>query len=358
MLSEDPYFSVLIPSYNRPDKIARTIESVLSGTFSDYEIIISDDFSPKRQEINKVIEPYLTKKNISFFQQQTNLREPSNKNFLVHKAKGKFNIFIGDDDYFFPNSLEVIKEYIDKNPNYEIYGFGYDLVDENTDLIMSRHCQSSMSIDSLDCIAAKEVFMAEILPLWFFHPATFCCKKNVELSLPYQKDVGMAEDMWFIFENLIMRNKIFIIPERIFCWVKIQENKTDLQINQSLIPLANLEARKKIYQKLLKLDLQQGYNQLYNFFKSKSFRNRFLYRSLLWDNLITEDSLRHYGEDDLLEEYKRLRSGTGLLLNRFSAYLNKFFRLIYLVGILEGCLIVIRSLTQRVKYSLNKFLHF
>ena len=50
-----PFFSVLIPSYNRPEYIGELINSFLNGKFQDFEIIISDDCSPKRDQIKERI---------------------------------------------------------------------------------------------------------------------------------------------------------------------------------------------------------------------------------------------------------------------------------------------------------------
>ncbi|MFM9825029.1 glycosyltransferase family 2 protein, partial [Flavobacterium sp.] len=40
-----PYFSIIIPSYNRAHIISRAIQGVLDQTFQDFEIVIVDDGS-------------------------------------------------------------------------------------------------------------------------------------------------------------------------------------------------------------------------------------------------------------------------------------------------------------------------
>ena len=45
-----PYFSIVIPVYNKEKFVVKTIESVLSQTFIDYEIIIVNDFSNDNTE--------------------------------------------------------------------------------------------------------------------------------------------------------------------------------------------------------------------------------------------------------------------------------------------------------------------
>src|SRR5512145_2636614 len=97
-----PFFSVLIPSYNRPERITQCVESVLANKGEDFEIIISDDASSQREAIAKAINPYLTQPNVHFLEQQTNVGEPANRNFLVSRATGQYNIILCDDDTLFP----------------------------------------------------------------------------------------------------------------------------------------------------------------------------------------------------------------------------------------------------------------
>jgi len=46
----NPFFSILIPAYNRPEELRQCIGSIISGSFKDYEIIVSDDNSPKKMK--------------------------------------------------------------------------------------------------------------------------------------------------------------------------------------------------------------------------------------------------------------------------------------------------------------------
>ena len=44
-----PFFSILVPSYNRPFELKRCVDSVLRSSFNNFEIIVSDDNSPLRE---------------------------------------------------------------------------------------------------------------------------------------------------------------------------------------------------------------------------------------------------------------------------------------------------------------------
>ena len=132
------FFSILIPSYNRPSYLEKCIESILKNDFNDFEIIISDDDSTESKEIQRVIEPYLKYENITFIKQSHNLGMANNWNFLVSNAKGEYVIILGDDDKFLAYTLRRLKYYVESYFDYDLYCFGYNVIDENDQFCYSR----------------------------------------------------------------------------------------------------------------------------------------------------------------------------------------------------------------------------
>lgn len=112
-----PFFSIAIPTYNRASDLQFAIYCILDQSFSDFEIVISDNCSTDNtKEIlgklkDKRIHYYRNKKNISFAQ---NVKE------VVRHAKGEYVFLHGDDDLLIhKNSLKKIHEDIVKyNPGY------------------------------------------------------------------------------------------------------------------------------------------------------------------------------------------------------------------------------------------------
>ena len=85
-----PYFSVIIPVYNREKRIAKAVNSVLQQTFCDFEVIIIDDASTDRTRA--VVEEYKDPR-ISYFQNVQNLERCTSRNRGIEKAVGKFICF-------------------------------------------------------------------------------------------------------------------------------------------------------------------------------------------------------------------------------------------------------------------------
>jgi len=97
-----PFFSIVIPTYNRASFLPKTIESFLNQTFQDFEIIIVDDGSTDNTE--EVVKKYLSDK--VFYFKKENAERAAARNFGTKKARGKFINWFDSDDYALENHLE------------------------------------------------------------------------------------------------------------------------------------------------------------------------------------------------------------------------------------------------------------
>ena len=109
--------SVLMPSYNHEKFLSEAIESVLSQTFKDLELIIVDDCSI--DDSPKIIADYPRKDTrVRVFFHQENMGVSKTLNDCLSKVKGNYVCFIGSDDIWFPYKLErqlaLIKKHEDK----------------------------------------------------------------------------------------------------------------------------------------------------------------------------------------------------------------------------------------------------
>lgn len=102
-----PQFSVLIPVYNREEYIGQAIDSVLSQTCTDYELIVIDDGSTDRTP--DVLESY--GKRIKMLRQGN--QEPEvTRNKAASAATGEYLVFLDHDDLLLPFALATYKSII------------------------------------------------------------------------------------------------------------------------------------------------------------------------------------------------------------------------------------------------------
>ncbi len=110
MDSNEPLVTIYIPTYNRVELLKRAIDSVLTQTYKNIEIIIVDDCSPDTtiQFLEK-----LTKKDsrVRYFQNEKNSGACVSRNKAILEAKGEFITGLDDDDYFLPNRVEDFVSY-------------------------------------------------------------------------------------------------------------------------------------------------------------------------------------------------------------------------------------------------------
>jgi glycosyltransferase involved in cell wall biosynthesis len=90
-----PFFSIIIPCYNRASLIERPLKSLSNQTFQDFEIIIIDDGSTDNSK--EIIAPYLINSQVNYYYQD-NAGVCSARNFGAQKAKGDYLIFLDSDD--------------------------------------------------------------------------------------------------------------------------------------------------------------------------------------------------------------------------------------------------------------------
>lgn len=107
--------SVLLTSYNREKYIRESIESVLSQTYKQYELIIVDDAST--DSTKEIINEYKSLSNIYIVYNEYNLGEYRNRNKAASIAKGEYIKYLDSDDVMAPDCLEVMVEKMEKYPD-------------------------------------------------------------------------------------------------------------------------------------------------------------------------------------------------------------------------------------------------
>jgi glycosyltransferase involved in cell wall biosynthesis len=109
-----PAVSIIIAAYNSAGYISQALDSVQAQTFSDYEVIVVDDGSEDRDELERVLEShplsiiYLT---------QENRGVSGARNSGIRIAKGTFYAQLDSDDQWTPDYLQVQLQFLTDNPD-------------------------------------------------------------------------------------------------------------------------------------------------------------------------------------------------------------------------------------------------
>jgi len=108
--------SVVLVTYNRAHVLGKTIDSILNQTYSNFELLICDDYSPDHTQ--SVCLQYEDKDSrIRYFRNSKNLRMPNNLNLGISRSQGRYIANIHDGDIYAYTLLERWKSALDACPN-------------------------------------------------------------------------------------------------------------------------------------------------------------------------------------------------------------------------------------------------
>ena len=108
-----PMVSVIIPTFNRSEKVVRAVSSVLNQDFRDFEVIVVDDGSI--DNTHEALSKYMSA--IKYIRQSENMGVSAARNRGIKSSIAPWIAFLDSDDYWLTEKLSVQIEYIDQNPN-------------------------------------------------------------------------------------------------------------------------------------------------------------------------------------------------------------------------------------------------
>ena len=128
-------FSIIIPTFNRADRIANTIQSALNQNYDNFEIIVVDDGSTDhtKEVITSIKDP-----RIRYFRKNNEERAIA-RNVGIEQATGDYVTFLDSDDalytHYFDEALTIIKQY--NHPEW--LHLAYEIKDETGRVIRQEN---------------------------------------------------------------------------------------------------------------------------------------------------------------------------------------------------------------------------
>ncbi|CAH8292626.1 glycosyltransferase involved in cell wall biosynthesis [Mariniflexile fucanivorans] len=198
-----PFFSVIIPLYNKEAFIESTLKSVLQQTFQDFEIIIVDDGSTDNSY--RVASAFKNDKVLLL--KQENKGVSIARNFGIDHATSKYIALLDADDLWYENHLLELKKQIDLFPDAGLYCNNYE--------IFYREGYSQKACFnfeySLECLIVNDFFNASIVNTVAWTSAVGFSKeifKNMGGFNPYYKTTQDL-DLWIRFA---LKHKVSFNP--------------------------------------------------------------------------------------------------------------------------------------------------
>ena len=194
--------SVIIDNYNYEKYISEAIESVLSQTYTDYEIIIVDDGS--KDNSREIIEDYSKKypdKISAVFKENGGQASAFNTGFL--KAKGDIIAFLDSDDYWYPSKLEKI---VKAHENYGLVGHN------------KHYSQGSSNKEGKKFITQRQEILKEYGIPYLLITSTISIKRNIlEKIFPMPEErFRICADNYLMIYALYLSDFYYIDEELTF----------------------------------------------------------------------------------------------------------------------------------------------
>lgn len=197
-MNAEPLVSVLIISYNQEQFIASTIDSVLTQTYKNIEILIGDDASTDNTAA--IIESYQARYPdvIKPVYHHQNVGIPKNINSILSKVSGEYISILGGDDLYVPDKIETQVHFMAQNQDCIGCYAKHEAFDSNTNniLYVSRKPKRELQ-GGYEFLRLSSAYRVDMLTIFF----------RREYSEPFNENLVAANDILFV-ESLNMRGQL------------------------------------------------------------------------------------------------------------------------------------------------------
>lgn len=183
-----PFFSIVIPLYNKEPYIAKTLESVLAQQFGDFEVIVVNDGSTDKSP--ELVQTYVERdKRITLINQE-NGHVSRARNHGIQKSQGQYVAFIDADDYWEPDHLVELKALADAFPEAGLLGTAYQRIYPNERPVAVLHRRLSGRRQLVD-------YFEKCLPFQFIYTSCIAIQRKLleAQKVCFQPGVKRGEDL-------------------------------------------------------------------------------------------------------------------------------------------------------------------
>jgi GT2 family glycosyltransferase len=188
---QSPTYSLIIPTFGRPDEVHELLDSLTQSSFKDFEVIIADG-TPKKS-LEEIVHPFYNKMPITFiYEEYIPVSDARNRGASV--AKGKYFIFLDSDCIIPSNYLEKVDAFLKENP-VDLFG-GPDAAHESFTPVQKAISYSMTSLFTTGGIRGNKNHIGTFHPRGFNmgisrrafeqvkgYDTTFRCGEDIDLSI-------------------------------------------------------------------------------------------------------------------------------------------------------------------------------
>lgn len=265
-----PLVSVIMAAYNADKYIAEAIESILSQTYSNWELIIADDVSNDRTA--EIIDSYKKKDNrIKSMRLDKNSGSVIARNVAIEKSLGKYLAILDSDDVALPDRLTTQVEFLESNKDIDFVGSYVELIDESGEIIGKKKKP----------LTHEEIKFPILLQIQFVMSAVTLIKSVVVEIGGLDNNYLYVED-YDLWDRLLLRGKKCANIPTILTQHRIQpESVTQMSHTQPIQEQRALDVNARSVARFINIPRKKLIN-LVNFVNNKPLSIFELFNALSW----------------------------------------------------------------------------
>lgn len=215
--SEKPLISVVVTSYNYAQYITQTLNSVLSQTYDNFEIIVVDDGS-KDNSVQIISEYVKRHDNVRLYMHPNK----ENKGLIasmqlgIEKSEGQYIAFCESDDYWTKEHLEKKVQMINQYENVTIISNDIELIGNEIDIEQRR--EYFMSLTQLLRNGGNKIDIKHFQERnWIPTLSAVMIKTDVLKKLNFDSPVPAWVDFW-LYRQILKDNLLFYVDAKLTFW--------------------------------------------------------------------------------------------------------------------------------------------
>lgn len=203
-MSQAPFFSVLVPTYNQAQYLGEALDTLICQTDPDWEAVVVDDGST--DATTDVLHAYSARDERIRVIRKENGGTASALNAGLGWAQGRWVCWLSSDDLFDLRKLEVHRAWIDAHPSCGFFYSHFRYLDDATGRVSDPELWRD--------IPEPQWQVLEMLSSTYIHGNSICVRRDLWTQVGYFDTTlryGQDYDMWL---RLLARGRATFIPER------------------------------------------------------------------------------------------------------------------------------------------------
>ncbi len=182
--SKPPMVSVIVPTYNRPDRLRTALESLHRQDYRDFEVIVVNDGTTP---VDTVVAEMNGGERIILVNHDRNRGLAASRNTGLRLAKGTYVAYLDDDDRFLPDHLATLVKFLERGTHQVVYSDAWRVMEQEVDgTIRETGRDRPHSVD----FAAARLFVENYIPVLCLMHRRSCLE-----------EVGLFDESLFVHED-------------------------------------------------------------------------------------------------------------------------------------------------------------